>query len=132
VAGTGGGGWPIRPTVLQVGRSLGGLQRRLGLLSPGLGRPGARPLGRQHRGPAPLGVLHHLPGHVGHGTLGRPARARSRSLAAAGSSPSVATSAPLACSTHTRAVSAWVSSATSASRASNAMPAATSSTTTPA
>ena len=69
---TGGGGWPIRPSVLQVGRSLGGLQRRLGLLGPGLGRSGASPLDRDHRGPVPLGVLHHLAGHLGHGALRRP------------------------------------------------------------
>ena len=122
----GGGGRPVRSTVVLAGRSVGGLQRRLGVLGPGLGRPGASPLGHDHRGPVPLGVLHHLPGHLGQGALRRPARARSRSPAAARSSPSVATSAPLACSTQTRAVNAWVSSATSASRAPSAMLAATS------
>src|SRR5512132_1974845 len=67
----GAGGRPVRPTVVLAGRSLGGLQRRLGVRGPGLGRPGASPLGHEHRGPVPLGVLHHLPGHLGHRALGR-------------------------------------------------------------
>jgi hypothetical protein len=54
----GDGEWPVRPTVVLVGPSLGGLQRRLGVLGPSLGRPGASSLGRDHRGPVPLGILH--------------------------------------------------------------------------
>jgi hypothetical protein len=110
---------------------------------PQPGRPPAPP--RPARlGPRPPGSEPARPRSPRSGPAGRPApsrgphrprcaatapRGRSRSPAAAGSSPSVATSAPLACSTHTRAVNAWVSSV---SRASNAMLARTSSATTPA
>jgi len=45
VAGTRVGGRPIRPSVL-AGLGLGGLQRRLGVLGSGLGRPRAGTLGR--------------------------------------------------------------------------------------
>jgi len=49
----GDGRRPFRPTVVLVGLSLGGLQRRLGVLGPGLGRPGATRSARSPRsGPA--------------------------------------------------------------------------------
>jgi hypothetical protein len=93
----GAGGRPVRPTVLLAGLSLGGLQRRLGVLGPGLGRPAASPLGRRppRSGPA-----------------GRPSRPRrpyrprcaatlpaaARPPARHGRVPRSPTSAPLACS----------------------------------
>lgn len=66
------GGWDwqaaVRPSVHLAGRSLGDLQRRLGVLSPGLGRLGVSPLGPDPHGPVLLGVLHHL----GHRALRHP------------------------------------------------------------